>query len=142
MTHRRLFLYLLVSGTLVLGVLWWMSFRTWYTVSASAPPFTGSVHVGSATVSLVWNPQEKSSFPPRLRTIPVRRTPRDLAAVMGKWNVRTGNVYHVAFPVWLPLVVLAAGGYALVRHAEKRPRDREEKELAARHAEDNVAEDT
>jgi hypothetical protein len=133
MTHRRLFLYLLVLGTLVLGVVWWMSFRTWFTLSASSPPFTGSVHLGSATVSVVWNPQEKSPYPPRLRTIPVRRVPRGLAAVMGKWNMRTGNVYQVAFPVWLPLVVLAAGGFALVRRVESRPRGGNEKALAERH---------
>ena len=134
MTHRRLYCYLLACGTLLLAVVWWASFRTWNTLSVSAPPFTGSVHVGSATVSLVWNPQETSAYPPRLRSIPARRIPRTLAAATGKWNVRTGTVYQVAFPVWVPYLVLAASGYALVRRAEKRPRDGMEKELAERHA--------
>lgn len=134
MTHRRLYLYLLVSGTLLLGVVWWMSFRTWTTLSVSAPPFTGAVHVGSATVSVAWNPNESSPYPPRLRTIPVRRTPKNLAAAMGKWNVRTGNIYQVAFPVWVPYALLAVAGLAIVRRAESRPRGGMEKKMAERHA--------
>ncbi|RYD21124.1 MAG: hypothetical protein EOP88_12590 [Verrucomicrobiaceae bacterium] len=134
MTHRRLYFYLLACGAVLLAVVWWASFRTWNTLSVSAPPFTGAVHVGAATVSLAWNPGETSPYPPRLRSIPVRRTPRSVGAVLGKWNVRADRIYQVAFPVWLPYLVLAASGYALVLRAEKKPRGRMEKELAERHA--------
>lgn len=131
MTYRRLYYYLLITGTLALAGVWWWSFRSWHTVSASSPPFTVSGRVASGTISLVWNPHEPTSFPPRVRTIPVRRIPETFSALMGKFNARAGNVYHLAFPVWLPWLIFVAGGYALLKFLERRSTGMKEKALAA-----------
>lgn len=121
MTPRKLFILLSLLATLITGVTWWMSFRTWYSFSAAVPPHSFAAHLSSGTVSLVWDPRRGSHHPPQVRTFPVRRSPQGLTDLMGKFNFRAGGTWHLAFPIWLPGLVLVSAGAALLFFHKKPP---------------------
>ncbi|RYD21125.1 MAG: hypothetical protein EOP88_12595 [Verrucomicrobiaceae bacterium] len=143
MTYRRLFLYLLVAGTLLLAGVWWHSFRMSYYLAVARPDHktvagevSGIVHCG--TLSFIWNPAGGGYRWVNFDSAPVSTIPpEDRYGPMGRFwfgPLRGENeppdVRLLQVPLWLVYLLLVGAGLALVWWGERRSAASAEKTLA------------
>ncbi len=131
MTHRRLFLWILLGSTLLLAGVW--GFSTVRSSSLEFRPFGGRIlrcmlYPGTVDLSIgQWfrvRPEIWSCVviddPSHLRHL------RKTYGVMGRFALMTENrpaelpVHVLRFPVWLPNLLLMAGAYGVMRRMERK----------------------
>ncbi|RYD21666.1 MAG: hypothetical protein EOP88_10560 [Verrucomicrobiaceae bacterium] len=142
MTHRRLFHYFLIGNTLVLAVAWTVSLGYESSVSGMIPTHALSFYLEPGTINVQLMSASfggygvDASHLPRASSGPVLTTGnlrftveqeawRFSSGRFGMGNIPLGNppqdkALFVYFPVWLPFVVLAGGGYSAMRWRERR----------------------
>lgn len=143
MTHRRLFVILLVATTLTTSVMWLRSLhsRSRFTFSPDAVPFTVLAHLKLGTITAEWHSQK--GLPPRYSYDPLR------TGWNGNWMGRFGlervdtrprsghafTITRVDFPIWLPWLLFNGGAFVLLRLLEQRSSRGKEMQLAERAGE-------
>lgn len=148
MTHRRLYLYLLLLGAFVLAGTWWNSLKTGNAASLALPlkfPLV-SGGVGAAvycgTASLTWGPEMSTSGSTFLSFKVADLRPGDRYGPMGNFMLGTPSdedgrpmrLTTIQLPLWFVYLLFAGGGFLLMRRAEKRSAASGEKALALRNA--------
>ncbi|RYD21126.1 MAG: hypothetical protein EOP88_12600 [Verrucomicrobiaceae bacterium] len=151
MTYRRLLLYLLLGGAMLLAGVWWYSFRTLNAFMVAVPNHkvisgggVGAVHCG--TVSFIWIPGGAGSHWIDFHNEAVSGLPPgDRYGVMGRFRVGhmdeegiPSSHLAVQLPLWLVYLLLAGAGVVLMRWGERRSAS-VEKALALRNAAKDAA---
>lgn len=144
MTYRKLSRIILIASTLVLGGLWVLSLRTYYSAFFSTPAGGVAVDLHHATVGIFHFPMHHSwnlyaqSIPDAERVA----APENPAGPMGKFDMGTFQNpapggppdRYVHFPVWCPFLVLTGGLLVLARMMKRRSNAGKEQELALTNA--------
>ena len=145
MTYRRLFLWLLLGSTLVLGGAWWFTLKNYTGITWSKGPGSPVLfgNMRSGQVELRWLSQSTRSkiikgwyfdhLPPWWSVDEVLEHPLGKFYWSGKDEESPLGVpyrqYHLEFPIWVPWVLFVGGAFAACRWMERRSISGREKVL-------------
>ncbi|RYD21754.1 MAG: hypothetical protein EOP88_10260 [Verrucomicrobiaceae bacterium] len=134
MTYRRLFLCLLIGGTLVLTGVWWGSFKTrmCLVIESPKPPLMHQVLVVQADVELTVYSLPASGWYLHFWSDPAAESvPGGKPDLMGgfEWIDRSSDkapygtvhaLYRLRFPMWVPYLLFIALAWGFCRVMERR----------------------
>lgn len=146
MTYRKIFLFLFLTGTLVLGAAWYFSLRTYYSFFISSPAGACALDLDHGTFGIFYFPSS-DSWSQTFQTIPGDEQigkEEDETSAWGKFEMGTmrssgasGSTppdRYVYFPVWLPYLLLTGGVLVSARLLKRRSDAANERDLATAHA--------
>lgn len=141
MTYRKLFLFLFLTATLVLGAAWYLSLRTYYSAFVSSPAGACALDMNRGGIGIFYFPSE-TSWSHTFQSITDEERiggPDEGTSPWGEFgmgimpNRMPGSApdRYVKFPVWFPYLIIVGSAYALTRTMEGRSARQLEKTLAA-----------
>lgn len=141
MSYRRLYLYLLLCSTLLMGWLWWLSLKKDHRfVRSSGVPdrsFSAGLYQSTISFTLIYPTGQRALLSCNIRDFPPPnfRSGREFVGGFDfhfPLHPKGAEAMHfLYFPVWLPWLVFVTVGYGLIRFLEQRSAGVAEMRLAS-----------